>query len=257
MSIIDIRNLSHRFSNGQTGLKDISLSVDSGEFVILAGLNGSGKTTLIKHLNGLLMPSRGAVFIDGVPVKQNILNARKQVGMVFQDADSQIVGETVYADVAFGPENLGLSRDEIHRRVMAALEKVGLQHLGDSRPHRLSGGEKKRLAIAGVLAMTPRILVFDEPFANLDYSGTLQILSHIIDLHAAGITIFVSSHDLDWFIKPATRLILMEKGQIAGDGKPETLLHQARNMGIIKGIDRPTVRPSYCRTVLQSDGQSL
>ncbi|MFZ3044389.1 MAG: ABC transporter ATP-binding protein [Desulfatirhabdiaceae bacterium] len=236
MSIIDIRHLSHEFSNGQIGLTDISLSIDSGEFVVLAGLNGSGKTTLIKHLNGLLASSSGMVSIDGLPVEKDVLRARKMVGMVFQDADSQIVGETVYADVAFGPENLGLGRDEIDRRVISALDKVGLQHLMDHRPHQLSGGEKRRLAIAGVLAMKPCILVFDEPFSNLDYTGTVQILSHIIDLHQAGNTILVSSHDLDWFMEPATRLILMQDGRIISDGKPEELLCQAGELGIIRPL---------------------
>ena len=231
--VIEIEGLWYRFPAGATALEDIHLKIYPGEFVLLAGLNGSGKTTLLKHFNGLIMASQGLVRVDGRPVGNDLIRVRKRVGMVFQDADTQIVGETVYADVAFGPENLGIDRDEIHRRVMESLEQVGLEHAVDQRPHRLSGGEKKRLAIAGVLAMKPGILVFDEPFSHLDYQGITRIFSQIRSLHASGHTIVVSSHELKLFHAVANRLVLLVNGRIVGDGPLADLLPVARDLGII------------------------
>jgi biotin transport system ATP-binding protein len=152
--------------------------------------------------------------------------------MVFQDADSQIVGETVRDDVAFGPENLRLNRAEIDRRVDAALSATGLMHLADKRPHLLSGGEKRRLAIAGILAMQPRVIVFDEPFANLDYPGVRQVLDQILRLHRAGGTIIVATHDLEKVLAHADRLIFMRGGRIEGDGPPSALVARAENFGV-------------------------
>ena len=195
--IIEVSHLSHRFSDGGQAIDNISLKIVKGEFVVVAGHNGSGKTTLFRHLNGLLTPNSGDVRVDGISVSSDVLRARQIVGLVFQDADSQIVGETVYDDVAFGPENLCLNPDEVQRRVASALSAVGLEHLADQRPHRLSGGEKRRLAIAGILAMESQVLVLDEPFANLDHSGMKQVLSRIVDLHQSGKTIILSTHDLD------------------------------------------------------------
>ncbi|MBW2483108.1 MAG: ABC transporter ATP-binding protein, partial [Deltaproteobacteria bacterium] len=169
MNIIEIENLKHHFADGTPGLDGINLKILEGTFVIIAGTNGSGKTTLIRHLNGLLLPTDGFVKVAGVSVKKNPMRARRLVGMMFQDADSQIVGETVCADVAFGPENLGLDNDQIDERVARALDAVGLKNFAEQRPHLLSGGEKRRLAIAGILAMQPRVIAFDEPFASLDY----------------------------------------------------------------------------------------
>jgi biotin transport system ATP-binding protein len=181
--IIQTANLSHRFADGTQGLSDVTLTFNEGEFTVIAGANGSGKTTLLRHLNGLLFPESGSVTVCGKSVKNDPLAARKQVGMVFQDADSQIVGETVYDDAAFGPENLALARDQINRRVSRALAAVNLSGLENKQPHHLSGGEKRRLAIAGVLAMAPRVLLMDEPFSNLDYPATCLVLDQILDLH--------------------------------------------------------------------------
>ncbi|MBT8357526.1 MAG: energy-coupling factor ABC transporter ATP-binding protein, partial [Deltaproteobacteria bacterium] len=165
MNIIEIENLSHRFSDGKFGIQDINLTIPKGEFLVIGGQNGSGKTTLLKHLNGLLLPTTGTIKISGVEVSSHIKQARQMVGMVFQNADSQIVGETVYDDVAFGPENLCLDRQIVANRVFLALKAVGLTRHADKRPHLLSGGEKRRLSIAGILAMEPKIIVFDEPFS--------------------------------------------------------------------------------------------
>jgi biotin transport system ATP-binding protein len=230
--IIEVSHLSHRFSDGGLGIDDISLKISKGEFVVVAGHNGSGKTTLFRHLNGLLTPDTGDVKLDGISVFADILRARQMVGLVFQDADSQIVGETVYEDVAFGPENLCLSPAEVRRRVTSALSAVGLEALADQKPHRLSGGEKRRLAIAGILAMEPQVLILDEPFANLDYSGMLQVLSQIVDLHQAGKTIILSTHDLDKTMGHAGRLILMKNGSIVKDGLFENVIRDVECVGV-------------------------
>jgi biotin transport system ATP-binding protein len=232
MDIIEIVNLSHRFSNGTLGLDNINLSIRKGSFVVIGGLNGSGKTTLLKHLNGLLLPDTGMVRLDGVPVSENLMRARQMVGMVFQDADSQIVGETVYDDVAFGPENLCLSRSEIKKRVSGALKAVSLTGFADQRPHLLSGGEKRRLAVAGVLAMEPKVLVFDEPFSNLDYPGIQQVMEQILSLHQSGHTILIATHDLEDVILHADRLVIMKGGKVVKAGSPADLLDDLKPFGM-------------------------
>jgi biotin transport system ATP-binding protein len=234
MDIIEIENLSHRFTDGRFGIEDINLSIREGSLVIIAGLNGSGKTTLLRHLNGLLLPTAGTVRLAGISVTQDLLKARQFVGMMFQDADSQIVGETVYEDVAFGPENLRLDRAQIQRRVLSALQAVGMSDLAHQRPHLLSGGEKRRLAIAGILAMEPRVIVFDEPFSSLDFPGVKQVLEHILALHALGHTILVTTHDLEKIIAHADRLILMHGGKIVRDGIPADIINDVESFGVRK-----------------------
>ncbi len=234
MNIIEIENLSHRYNDGTLGIENINLNIRAGSFVAIAGLNGSGKTTLLRHLNGLLLPTEGTVRLDGINVAGNLLQARQFVGMMFQDADSQIVGETVYEDVAFGPENLRLGRRQIQRRVEVALRAVGLTELAHQRPHLLSGGEKRRLAIAGILAMKPRVIIFDEPFSSLDYPGVKLILNHILALHQAGHTILVTTHDLEKIIAHADRLILMHGGKIVRDGIPAEIMGDVEAFGVRK-----------------------
>jgi biotin transport system ATP-binding protein len=237
MAIIEIENLSHQFEDGSYGVKDVSISIQEGSFVIISGPNGSGKTTLMRHLNGLLLPTAGTLKLAGVSVSDDVVKARQLVGMMFQDADSQIVGETVYEDVAFGPENLCLERVEIKRRVALALKTAGLMDNSDQRPHLLSGGEKRRLAIAGILAMNPRVIVFDEPFASLDYPGVQQVLRHILDLHKSGRTVLMITHDLEKVIVHADRLVVMQSGQIVKDGPPDTILPQVEKFGVRQPCD--------------------
>ena len=234
MDIIEIQNLSHRFEDGSYGIRNINLFIQEGSFVIISGPNGSGKTTLVRHLNGLLLPTSGIIKLAGVPVPENVVKARQLVGMMFQDADSQIVGETVYEDVAFGPENLRLDRAQIQSRVLNALQAVGLSELAHQRPHQLSGGEKRRLAIAGILAMGPRVIVFDEPFSSLDFPGIKQVLKHILALHASGHTILVTTHDLEKIIAHADRLILMHGGKIVRDGIPADIVNDVEAFGVRK-----------------------
>jgi biotin transport system ATP-binding protein len=213
-------------------LKNINLTIEEGTFVVIAGPNGSGKSTLLRHLNGLLLPTTGTVRVAGIPVPENLISARQMVGMVFQDADSQIVGETVSDDVAFGPENLCLDRSEVKRRVARALNLVNLLDFKNQKPHLLSGGEKRRLAIAGILAMKPKVLVFDEPFSSLDYPGIKQVLKQIISLHQAGHTILVAAHDLEKVMAHTDRLVIMNHGKVVKDGSPDQLIGELEAFGI-------------------------
>jgi len=230
--IIEVQNLTHRFADGTVGLSDVTIDIEKGAFVVIAGANGSGKTTLLRHLNGLLLPTSGTVRVAGVSVADDPLRARMLVGMIFQDADSQIVGETVHEDVAFGPENLRLSRSEVGLRVAGALSAVGLAELAGRRPHRLSGGEKRRLSIAGVLAMQPQVIVFDEPFSNLDYPGVRQVLGQMVALHRSGHTILLSTHDLDKVLAHADRLVIMQHGKIVRDGLPAVVVSEAETFDV-------------------------
>jgi len=232
VTIIATQRLCHRYADGTKALDDVSLSFGAGEFTVIVGPNGSGKTTLLRHLNGLLLPQSGSVVVDGVDVKKDPLTARRKVGMVFQDADSQIVGETVYDDAAFGPENLRLTRQQIDQRVRAALAAVGLAGQEDKRPHNLSGGGKRRLAIAGVLAMAPQVLLMDEPFSNLDYPATRRVLEQIIDLHANGHTLIITTHDLEKVVAHAQRLVVMSAGRVVSDGAPAKVLDGIERFGI-------------------------
>jgi len=219
--MIEIQNLHCRYPDGTVAIKGLSLSIANGEFLLICGPNGSGKTTLIRHLNGLFKPSAGTVRIDGLDVSQAGNEVRKRVGMVFQDADSQILGETVREDVSFGPENLGFEKTELHERVTWAMQTLGLLELADKPCHLLSGGEKRRLAIAGVLAMQPQILIFDEPFANLDYSGVRQTLQQIISFHKKGHTVIVTTHDVEKVIVHVDRIAILYEGQLKAHGSPE------------------------------------
>jgi biotin transport system ATP-binding protein len=232
VTIIDIDGLTHRYADGTVALQGVGLTIAEGELTVIAGANGSGKTTLLRHLNGLIAVQEGTVRVCGKSVTADPMAARQAVGMVFQDADSQIIGETVYDDVAFGPENLRLTRPEIDRRVHEALSAVGLDGMEDKRPHYLSGGQKRRLAIAGVLAMAPRVLMMDEPFSNLDYPSARQVLKRIVQLNQAGHTIVITTHDLEKIIAHAHRLVVMAQGRIVRDGAPANVMASIEAFGI-------------------------
>lgn len=231
-NLIEIDRLSHRYPDGTLGIEEISLSIPAGQFLLIAGPNGAGKSTFFRHLNGLLRPTSGKIVLDGQPVSRDPKRARKLVGMVFQDADSQIIGETVFDDAAFGPENLGLEHVEIHERAMSALQAVGMEAMAGKRPHLLSGGEKRRLAIAGVLAMAPKVIVLDEPFSNLDYRGARQVLQQIIALHREGRTILLCTHDLEKVVSYADRMVILEQGRVARDASPSSLLPEVEFFGL-------------------------
>lgn len=224
--MISIRNLTYSYPDGTPALQGITLDIPDGEFLLVCGPNGSGKTTLIRHLNGLLKPSSGIILVDGLDPVKSEKQVMQRVGMVFQDAESQIVGETVAEDVAFGPENLGLSPDEVNDRVASALSMVGLTSLHHRPCHLLSGGEKRRVAIAGVLAMQSHILVFDEPFANLDYSGVSQVLEQILQLHGSGHTVIVATHDVEKVIIHADRMAVISKGELKALAPPQSIISE-------------------------------
>jgi biotin transport system ATP-binding protein len=232
MSILETKGLTHIFPNGTIAVNDVNLAIEEGDFAVIAGSNGSGKTVLVRHLNGLFLPTAGKVLLEGEPITKDLTNARKKIGLIFQNSDNQIVGQTVAEDVAFGPENLNLSREEIDERVKQALEAVGLGPLAERQPHTLSGGEKRRLAIAGVLAMNPKIIIFDEPFTGLDYPGVVQVLKEIVSLNRNGRSIILVTHELEKVLAHANRLIIMEKGRVVKDGLPNRLIDELESYGI-------------------------
>ncbi len=230
--MIEIKNLHHHYPDGTHALKGINLTIQKGEFILICGPNGSGKTTLIRLISGLLKPSSGSICVNGF----NTVNESKQVrgvmGMVFQDPDSQIVGETVKEDVAFGPENIGLSQKEIDERVDWALQVMGVKDLSEKPCYLLSGGEKRRLAIAGVLAMRPRVILFDEPFSFLDYPGIQEVLKHMVQLHREGHTLVVTTHDIEKVIAHVNRIAIIHDGELKMAGPPEELVMKLSQFGI-------------------------
>ncbi|MCX8117621.1 MAG: energy-coupling factor ABC transporter ATP-binding protein [Desulfobacterota bacterium] len=230
--MIQVKNLHYRYGDGTYALRGINLSIETGEFLLICGPNGSGKTTLLRLLSGLIEPSEGSILINGFDTKKDPLKARQSVGLLFQDPESQIVGETVQEDVAFGPENLGLSREEIDRRVFWALKKMGLEPLAGKPCYLLSGGEKRRLALAGVMAMQPDILLFDEPFANLDYPGVQEALRGMIQLHQEGHTLVVTTHEVEKVIAHVDRVVVLQGGRIQAIGPPENLAHDLSLFGV-------------------------
>jgi biotin transport system ATP-binding protein len=218
--MIAVDDLSHSF--GETAaLDEVSLTIDDGEWVVVAGANGSGKTTLVRHFNALLEPDSGEVLVNGTRASAAPVDARTSVGMVFQTPRDQFVAATVGADVAFGPENLGLDHAEIDRRVDEALAAVNLDGRRDARIDALSGGEQARVAIAGALAMEPDHLVLDEPFTGLDWPAQQSVLDRLDDRYAAGMSIIVVSHELRDLLGRADRIVGMQAGEIRFDLPPE------------------------------------
>lgn len=230
--MIHIQNLHHRYPDGTYALRGINLRIEKGEFLLICGSNGSGKTTLLRTMSGLLKPSDGSILINGSDSVKDSLKVRQSVGMVFQDPDSQIVGETVKEDVAFGPENLGISLKEIGERVDWAIEKMGLQGLSEKPCYMLSGGEKRRLAIAGVMAMKPDVILFDEPFSHLDYPGIQEVLKYMIQLHQEGHTLIVTTHDVEKVIAHIDRIAILQNGKIQALGPPESLVNDLSLFGV-------------------------
>ncbi len=228
--MIDVRELVHRYG-ATTAVDGVSLRIPDGECLLLAGANGSGKTTLVRHFNGLLDPDEGSVLVDGKPVGEDPVRARTRVGMTFQDPRDSFVSATVGADVAFGPENLGLDRAEIDRRVRESLAAVNLDGREEARIDALSGGERARVAIAGALAMKPGHLVLDEPFAGLDWPARRSVLERLRRLHADGTGLVVVTHDLrdlGW----ADRVVVMRDGRVAADGSLRTVEDRLADLGV-------------------------
>ena len=224
-------------SASTTALEDVSLSIEKGSFVVVLGHNGSGKSTLAKHMNAVLLPSGGTVYVEGMDTKDEalLLGIRRRVGMVFQNPDNQIVANVVEEDVAFAPENLGVPSEEIRQRVDDALAAVGMSEFTRHAPHLLSGGQKQRVAIAGVIAMAPECIVLDEATAMLDPAGRREVLSAIRTLNKErGITVVLITHHMDEAMD-ADRLITMNDGRLVMDGTPAEVFTQVdalRAMGL-------------------------
>jgi energy-coupling factor transport system ATP-binding protein len=220
----------------KVALSDVSLEIEAGEFVGLIGPTGSGKSTLVQHFNGLILPSSGKVYVDGVDLAKKdtqLRLIRQKVGLVFQYPEHQLFGETILEDVGFGPRNGGLSDDEVVERVREALAYVGLDYeaLKDRSPFELSGGQKRRVAIAGVLAMRPSVLILDEPTAGLDPEGREEILGEIKRLHKErGITVILVTHSMEDVARLVDRIIVMERGGVAIDGTPVEVFGQAERL---------------------------
>ncbi|WP_459192517.1 energy-coupling factor ABC transporter ATP-binding protein [Halosimplex sp. J119] len=229
--MIETESLVHRYGEA-VAVDGVSLTIDDGEAVAVVGANGSGKTTLVRHFNALLEPDEGTVTVDGRDVIEDPVYARTRVGMVFQHARDQFVAGTVGADVAFGPENLGLDRAEIDRRVADALAAVDMAGRGDERIDRLSGGEQARVAIAGVLAMEPDHLVLDEPLVGLDAGAREAVLAHLDSLAADGTGLVVVTHDLRDLVDLVDRVVGLADGRIALDAPTEMALDRLDGLGV-------------------------
>jgi len=264
---LEARDIRYRYPRGMEAIQGISFHVRKGEKIALVGPNGAGKSTLLLMFNGMLRPDSGIMLFDNEPIqydKASLRILRKRVGFVLQNPDRQIIAPTVFQDVAFGPTNLGFSEEEVNKAAKAALRHVGLEGFERRTPHQLSGGEKKRVAIAGVLAMDPDMLVFDEPTAGLDPSGSEDIMDLLDELNQEGKTVIISTHDIELVYPWADRAILMLEGRILQEDVPEVafgnpdLIRKARlSMPTLlelygeisrRGLELPEQKP---RTVLE------
>ena len=227
-AIIQTEGLRFSYASVEPGVRPVvldgvDLQIEEGSFVAVLGHNGSGKSTLAKHMNAILLPTGGKVYVSGIDTadEARLLDVRRTVGMVFQNPDNQIVANVVEEDVAFAPENLGVPPDEIRKRVDDALKVVGMYEYREHAPHLLSGGQKQRIAIAGVIAMRPRCVVLDEPTAMLDPVGRREVLDTIRDLNRkAGVTVVLITHHMDEAAQ-ADRLVVMSAGHVVADGAPK------------------------------------
>ena len=243
MAFIEIKHLTHVFKSndekkdGLKALDDINLNIDKGEFIAVIGVNGSGKSTLAKHLNGLLLPTEGACFVDGIKVEdsEEIWKVRQKVSMVFQNPDNQIIATIVEDDIAFGPENMGLPREEIRKRVEFALQSLHIEHLRKFAPHLLSGGQKQLTAIAGAIAMRTNCLILDEPTAMLDPQGRIAVMNALKELHEKyNMTIIMITHFMEEAMQ-AQRIVVMDNGKVVQDGMPEQIFadrQKRRSLGL-------------------------
>ena len=237
-------------------LGGVSLDIEEGSFVAVLGHNGSGKSTLAKHMNAILLPTGGKVYVSGMDTSEDhlLLDIRRTVGMVFQNPDNQIVANVVEEDVAFAPENLGVPSDEIRRRVDDALKAVGMYEYREHAPHLLSGGQKQRIAIAGVIAMQPRCIVLDEPTAMLDPIGRAEVMKTIRGLNrSSGVTVVLITHHMDEAAQ-ADRLVVMAKGKVIADGTPKEVFQDVEGLKAV-GLTVPDTTELLWQ--LRQDGLDL
>ena len=262
-TIIETKQLTHTYSRGtpfeHTALDEVDFSAAPGEYLAVIGRTGSGKSTLIQHLNGLLKPTAGQVLFDGADIwesKERTRQVRCQVGLVFQYPEYQLFEETVYQDIAFGPKNMGLDTDEVDRRVRQSARFVGLEPgVLEKSPFDLSGGQKRRVAIAGVIAMEPRVLVLDEPTAGLDPSGSARILDNIRTYHQEkNACIILVSHSMEEVAREAARLVVIHQGTIPIQGPPEAVFAHGEELEAM-GLGVPAMTRVFAR--LRSMGVDL
>ncbi len=261
---IKIENLTHIYMKDTVfqhiALEDITMAIEDGEFLGLIGHTGSGKSTLIQHLNGLLKPTSGRILLDDVDINSkeaSLKTVRQKVGLVFQYPEHQLFEETVYKDIAFGPKNLGLDNKEIEKRVKSSLEMVGLNYneIKESSPFDLSGGQKRRIAIAGVIAMKPKVLILDEPTAGLDPRGRDEILNQIKELHKKEkMTVILVSHSMEDIAKLVDKIIVMNKGKIMLMDTPDKVFKEIKLLENV-GLGVPQV--SYLMRELKEKGFPL
>lgn len=254
---IEVRHLTHCYSEGSAmstvALDDVSLTIGDGEFIGIIGHTGSGKSTLVQHLNGLLKPSSGQILVDGEDLNGPSADRRalrQRIGLVFQYPEYQLFEETVARDIAFGPKNQGLSKEEIDQRVRYAMDCVHLDYekYSERSPFELSGGQMRRVAIAGVLAMRPSVLILDEPTAGLDPRGRDRILTMLEELHAReNVTVVMVSHSMDDMARLATRLIVMADGKVLASGTPREIFSRS-DMMVSAGLDVPAAA-RLCRAL--------
>ena len=246
-TVIRTEHLTHVYSRGtpfeKVAISDVNVEIHAGELVAVIGHTGSGKSTFMQHLNGLLRPSSGAVYVDGEDIfanKEATRDVRFKVGLVFQYPEYQLFEETVYKDISFGPRNMKLGEGEIDERVREAARLTGVgEELFERSPLELSGGQKRRVAIAGVMAMRPRVLILDEPTAGLDPAGCAGILQNITDYRReTGSTVLLVTHDMDDAAKIADRLIVFHEGAVAMDGTPDEVFSRQREL-VEMGLDVP------------------
>ena len=224
--LVDLRCEAHTYPDGTVGMHDVDFSVYPDEVVALIGGNGAGKSTLLEHLNATLVPDDGDLVVDGTPITEdNKAHARREVGFVFQDADTQLVAPTVLDDVMFGLQNYGVPGAEARRRARDALATVDASHLEDRIPHYLSGGEKRLVGLAGVLVLDPSVIVLDEPLAGLDPERSQLVADRIQQIHEDGISVVLSTHDLEFAAEVADRVCVMADGNVVGSGTPREVFY--------------------------------
>lgn len=252
--LFDVENLTHEYSDGTIALDSVSVQFKRSQRIALLGTNGSGKTTLLNHLNGILKPTKGRILFDGQPLKydaKSLLELRKRVGFVFQDPNDQLFAPTVKQDVAFGPLNLGYTTEKVKAIVAEALSTVGMEGFEEKPPHFMSLGQKKRVALAGVLAMEPEVIIMDEPTSNLDPRATSDILHLLLKLNKEkGITLLLATHDVDMVPLFASEMIVLNKGKLASQGTPR---ESFSNGEMIRQVNLRSPRLTHLFEVLKTE----
>jgi len=252
--LFKIENLTHCYSDGTIALDNVSLDFERGGRIALLGTNGSGKTTLLNHLNGILKPTSGQILFEGKPLSydaKSLLELRRKVGFVFQDPNDQLFAPTVKQDVAFGPLNLGYPPEQVRKLVDDALKTVGMSEFVEKPPHFLSLGQKKRVALAGVLAMQPEVIIMDEPTANLDPRAISEILHLLLRLNKEqNITLLLATHDVDMVPLFANKLCILSKGKLVAEGEPKKIFSNAE---LIREVNLRSPRITHLFEVLKKE----